>query len=97
MRVRTLPLVAVLLVPLLTVPPVVLSNQEVRILGVIVSIDNRQETFLIQELGSTAQGRTWSVRVTSGTVGRRLRTASARVRRPRSGCCDWAMLPRSRE
>lgn len=71
MRVRTLPLVAVLLVPLLTVPPVVLSNQEVRILGVIVSIDNRQETFLIQELGSTAQGRTWSVRVTSGTVGRR--------------------------
>lgn len=71
MRMRTLPLVAVLLLSLLTVPPVALSNQEVRILGVIVSIDNRQETFLIQELASTAQGRTWSVRVTSSTVGRR--------------------------
>lgn len=70
-RVRTLHVVAVLLLSLLAVPPVVLSNQEVRILGVIVSIDNRQETFLIREMGSTVQGRTWSVRVTSGTVGRR--------------------------
>jgi len=71
MRVRTLPVVAALLLPLLAIPPAVLSNQEVRILGVIVSIDNRQETFLLQELGSTVQGRIWSVRVTSGTVGRR--------------------------
>jgi len=70
-RVRTLHVVAVLLLSLLAVPPVVLSNQEVRILGVIVSIDNRKETFLIREMGSTVQGRTWSVRVTSGTVGRR--------------------------
>jgi hypothetical protein len=68
---RTLSLIAVLLLPLFAAPPLVLSNQEVRILGVIMSIDNRQETFLIQELNSAAQGRTWSVRVTSGTVGRR--------------------------
>lgn len=71
MRVRSLPMIAILLATLLTLPSIVLSNQEVRITGGITGIDNRQETFLLREFGSGVQGQTWSVRVTSGTVGRR--------------------------
>lgn len=82
MRVRTIPLIAVLLLLLLALPRLLLSNQEFTITGVVSSIDTRQETFLLQELGPTGQGRVWSIRVTSGTVGRRPEDRVARGAAP---------------
>lgn len=74
MRVRTLPVVALVLLLVLAVPSVVLSNTQfgqVRITGVITSIQSSQETFVVQELGQFGPGRVWTVRVTAQTEIRR--------------------------
>ncbi len=74
MRVRALPVVVILLLLVLAVPRVVLSNtqiiNQVRITGVITSIQSWQETFVVQELGQFGQGRIWTVRVTASTEAR---------------------------
>lgn len=74
MRVRALPVVVILLLLVLAIPRVVLSNtqfNQVRITGVITSIQSWQETFVLQELGQFGQGRVWTVRVTAETETRR--------------------------
>lgn len=73
MRVRALPLVGVLLLLVLAVPSV--SDTQilnlVRVTGVVTSIQDGQETFVLQELGQFGQGRVWTVRVAADTETRR--------------------------
>jgi len=75
MRVRAPSVVVLLLLLVLAIPRVALSNtqilNQVRITGVITSIQSSSGTFVLQELGQFGQGRVWTVRVSAETVVRR--------------------------
>jgi hypothetical protein len=67
MRLRTLPMVAILILLVFAVPHPALSQNLISLTGVVVGIEHSQETFLLQEQGLAGQGRHWTVRVTAST------------------------------